>query len=57
MRDIAGVILVTQGNPRLGKAEGRRAGGQTGRQAEGGKQAGRQAGKARCQIVRCIVAE
>ena len=42
MRDIAGVILVTQGNPRLGKAKG----GQAGRQEAGGRQAGRQAGKA-----------
>ena len=42
MRDIAGVILVTQGNPRLGKAKGRQAGGQ----AAGNRQAGRQTGKA-----------
>ena len=42
MRDIASVILVTQGNLRLGKAKG----GQAGRQAAGGRQAGKQAGRA-----------
>ena len=42
MRDIASVILVTQGNLRLGKATGGRAG----RWAAGGRQVGRQTGKA-----------